>query len=612
MSVDGTTLSPTSLSSALTIGRPERMYPSPFFDLSRTYLPRTIKETFDWCAYYYLTNPVINGVCSKLAAYAITDMVFAETPEGAVYKRIFDRLNMRTVLVEHNLDRSCFGNALITVFFPFIKMLTCPSCEHVEAAETAKWKWKGGKFLITCNKCRESGYARARDVTTKAESKVRIIKWNPRLITIRRNDSTGRCRYFYEMPKYLRNEIMQGVRSTIIDTPQAYLDALLDNKAIEIDSGKIFHSRRPSISRDPEDDAWGIPLILPVLKDIFLVQILKKSQEAVAMEYVLPLRSLYPDVRADGNNVYSNINLKDWQESVVKQVKQWKKDPSHIAVMPVPVGQQTMGGTGRQMLLHQEVRFYNDTIVSGMGVPTGFYYGEAMYSGASVNMRALENEFIANRQDMEHLVEFIVDKLAEWLSIAPSPVKFLPFKMADDMPRKQFLFNLAAQGFISREAFLSELDFSFKKENEAIIKEMEALTGRATAQAKSQAAAQAVMAANQPQQPAPPPQMGAPAQAGPPMPAPAAQQGLPIAQGQVTRDTMFNPQMDIGQAAEGIANQLRSLPEVNKYQALASLRRSNPDLYSLVNQSLNREVSGPERQLPEQLPPRAGPANAML
>ena len=61
-------------------------YPSPFFDISSTYLPRTIKSLYQWCKFYFWTNPLINAICSKLAEYPITDIIL-ESRDPNVKKR---------------------------------------------------------------------------------------------------------------------------------------------------------------------------------------------------------------------------------------------------------------------------------------------------------------------------------------------------------------------------------------------------------------------------------------------------------------------------------------------------------------------------------------------
>jgi hypothetical protein len=600
----------TTLSRAKTVGRPENYYPSPFFDLAQTYMPANIKDTFEWCAYYYQTNPIINGVVTKLSSYAITDLLYGDPVESSTFKKLFEGpLNLRTFLVEFGLDRNCFGNAFASVVFPFKKILGCRSCGKLIEATKADYTFRSGKFILKCANCKFEGEARAKDETIPAANQIRLKRWSPRQITIRTNESTGECRYFYSLSRSARNEILLGNRKTLESTPQAFIDAVHGNKLIELDPTKLFHSRRPSISRDITDAGWGTPLILPVLKDIFLLQVLKKSQEVVAMEYILPFRSLYPEVRADGNNVYGQVNLTAWQNSVKREITQWKKDPGHIAVFPVPIGQQVMGGQGRSMLLHQEVRVYSDQIIAGMGVPTGFYYGEALYSGASVNLRAMENEFLAYRQDMQHLVEFFVKSIAYGLSIQPIDVKFREFKMADDLARAGMEFNMANAGRLSWRTFLSSRGFDYDHENKLIIKELSDAAEKNKINAKAQAAVQAMMGQEQAKSQSATQRLMARLQGAAPQAAPPpGQPGQPPEAGPPQQGATQSPQ----QEASGIAQQLAQMPEVQRYQTLARMRQENPDLYQMVNTMLQGGGPQPGQQLPEQLPPRAEGFNRQL
>jgi len=367
---------------ASSVGRPEAFYPSPFFDIAENYLPSTIRETFEWCAYYQRTNPIISTVTSRLAAYPITDIMFDEGNEGLVeeWRDLFEtKLRIRQFLVEQNLDRYTFGNSFCTVSFPFIKKLTCRQCDHAVEAAKAKYQWRDMKFMLHCQECDTQHEAKVHDEYQKNLEAVRLVRWNPRVIEIEYNEITGRSRYFYQMPQYLRNQITLGIPDVVQNVPQTFIDALRKKKAILIESDKIFHSRRASISTNPGDQGWGAPLVLPVLKDIFFTQVLRKSQEAVCMEHIVPMRVLYPQVTGDGNNFYSQVNLKSWQKEVELQVTKWRQDPNHIPVLGFPLGYQLIGGQGRAMLLHQELRVYFDQIVAGMGVPTSFFYGEAQY-----------------------------------------------------------------------------------------------------------------------------------------------------------------------------------------------------------------------------------------
>ena len=664
----------SSKTRAKAVGRPESFYPSPFFDVAQNYIPKTIKGCFDWCSYYQLTNPLISAVTTKLATYPITDLIYEDDNKGVteLYRGLFeDTFLMRQFLIETNLDRYTYGNSFTSVSFPFKKVLTCSNCGTPKEAKLASYKWKDFQFHLNCDHCGHFGKAVVKDEPMRAADKIKLIRWNPKSITIKSNEVTGQQLYYYRMPQHLKNDIMLGKPEVIEVVPQAFIEALRKKKSILLEGDKLFHSKRPSISREPADNGWGAPLILPVLKDIFFLQVLRKAQEAVALEHIVPMRVMFPQITADGNNPYAQINLQDWQKEVEGQIKKWRLDNNHIPVMPVPVGYQMIGGQGRSLLLHQEVRIYNDQIIAGLGVPTGFFYGEAQYSGASVNLRALENEFLGNRQDMLRLVCFIRDKVSAFLDIPKIPLRFKPFKMADDIQRASFDMNLANAGMISRRTFLESRDFNFENEQDLIATEGKrfAKQQRDNMLAQTESQGESMLIQTRYQIQAQGLQMEAQAQMGPPpgseqqgqqqqqqgqqqqgqqqqgqqqqqqgqeqqgQQQQAQQQQQPgegqpqqVQQGQEQSQQAQAPGVDqspINQATSGnmvdlfsqarrMTSELKKMDEVDRYRALARLRASTPDLYMLVNNALGGGGMSPMNALPEQKPPRANPGSAQI
>jgi hypothetical protein len=619
---------------ATSVGRPEQFYPSPFFDVAQNFLPRTIKETFAWCRYYQQTNPLISAVTNKLATYPVTDLVYETDNEGvqARYKEIFEtNLLIRHALVEHNLNRYTFGTCVNSLAFPFKKMVKCSSCKHEVAVKKTKYKWKNYAFHIECEKCGHQGPAKARDEYIKSIHGVRIIRWNLDALEINFNEITGQYRYFYKMPTYLKNEITLGKPDVVEQTPQEFIDAIAKKKLIMIPSSSIFHARRPSISRNPIDSGWGAPLILPVLKDIFLLQVLRKAQEAVAMEHIVPMRVMFPQITTDAGNVYAQINLQDWQKEVQGQIKKWRRDNNHIPVMPVPVGYQLIGGQGRNLMLHQEIRVFNDQIIAGMGVPTGFFYGEAQYSGASVNLRALENEFLGNIDDMMRFVNFIKDKLVAFLGLPDITLKFKPFKMADDIQRAQLDLNLNQMGKISTRTMLESRNFNYDTEVELVDKETKRTNKMQREQMVANAEAQGeatviqnkyqIQAQRDMQEAFPQPAQGQEGAAPPGEGQPRQDQqqggeqaqGQPADQGQQPDGPNSSSMVEMFSQAGSLVNNLKNMSEPDRYQAMAKLRSANPDLYMLVNDKLaGGGATSPLKPLPEIRAPRAAPDKAQI
>ena len=414
-----------------------------------------------------------------------------------------------------------------------------------------------------------------------------------------------------------KNRIKLGDEKLVTTIPQAFIDAVRKNQNVLLDSSMVFHSKRPSSSREG-GEMLGMPIILPVLKEAFFLQVLRKSQEAVAMEHIVPMRVLFPQIRGEADNVYSTINLEKWQKEVTKQVLQWKRDINHIPVMSVPIGYQQVGGQGRPLMLHQDIRMVTETIISGMGVPVSFYFGEAQYSGASVNLKALENEFSSNRDDMLDLVRFIFNQISRHMKLPHADLSLKPFKMADDLQRAAYDMQLNQMGKLSEQTLLERHGHNYEQEQKRLGEEAKLTSERTIAQQKVAAEAQGQatvvsvkyqieaqklqqsLAAEQPA----PEQAGAPAegeaapseQPAPEQPAPEEPQEPEAAQA-LQEEGMTSPvseggtgYVDLFAQARSIAQELAEEPdEAKRLQYLTVMEKQSPQLASLVRRAMSNQ-----------------------
>lgn len=624
----------SNLRRANSVGRAEDYYPSPFFDVASTYIPSDIYELFKWCSYYQLTNPVIGAVTSRLASYPITELDVRSDNLQLVdrYETIARDLKLRLHLMETNLDRYTFGNSYSTVLFPIRKLLTCRSCKKTYSVDKVKRLWRDCQFYIHCSKCKHEGIPIVEDVPIRSYEGIRLIRWNPMNVRPRTTGlSEDDKEYHIKLTRSLKNRIRLGDEKLVTRIPQAFIDAVRKKQNVLLDDSMVYHSKRPSSSREG-GEMLGMPIILPVLKEAFFLQVLRKSQEAVAMEHIVPMRVLFPQIRGEADNVYSTINLEKWQKEVTKQVLQWKRDINHIPVMSVPIGYQQVGGQGRALMLHQDIRIVLETIISGMGVPVSFYFGEAQYSGASVNLKALENEFSSNRDDMQDLIRFIFNQISRHMKLPPADLGMKPFKMADDLQRASYDMQLNQLGKLSEQTLLERHGHNYEQEQKRMSEEAKLASERMIAQQKVQAEAQGQatvisvkyqleaqqlqqsLAPQPPQQgpegaqPQQPPEEGQPQEA-PPEQAQAAEEPPPEepqaqepeAAQALQEEGMTSPvteggtgYVDLFAQARGIAQELAQEPsEARRLQYLTVIERQSPQLYSLVTRALRAQTVMP-------------------
>lgn len=450
-----------------------RMYASPFFDLSNFYMPKNFKKFFQWAGWFFQTNNIISPVVYQMARYPITSLTYStkEDKMRKVYKNIFeDYLSIQSTLISIGLDFFTFGNAFCTLHIPFKRRLFCPKCKTKSDADDIDYKFslQGTKFKGVCPSCKSHVEFIPKDELIKVAKEFRIVRYYPGNIDIKYNSTSGESEYHYNIPREDVKAVTSGDKFHINTTPLIYLKAIEKKAAIVFKKNRLFHFKRDNISG--ANMKWGMPLVLPALKKAFYLQILQKAQEAIAMQHITPLTSMFPQA-ANGANPFETLNLSNWKNKLQGAIKVWKKDPNHIAIFPFPIGVQHMFGEGRRLLVTQEVREASIQVVSAMGVPQEFLFGGLTWSASSINLRMLENAFMTYRTLIKKFLYFIRDQVSDCLRIPKVELDLKEFKMIDDVQQKQLLLELNQASKISDETLLNSIGKDQKEELELLAAE---------------------------------------------------------------------------------------------------------------------------------------------
>lgn len=443
-------------------------YPSPFFDLSKFYLPPNIKELFKWCRYYYKTSELIHPVVFKMAEYPITDIVFepvddVDDPDGERIEQILqENFKIKRLLIEIGLDYFTYGNAFISIYFPFKRFLVCKSCGEKNQFEAFKnfgpkgdLKFQKFEFKGICPACLANTKFEVDDVPLKQLHKINLVRIPPEQIDIEHHGITGQSYYYYNISGKDRRRVLQGNYETLKTLPWLFIQAVKEKKKVKLNASSFYHFKRADISDG--DDGWGMPLVLPVMPNMFHLNVLRKAQEAIAFEHLVPLRILFPTDNQGEAAPHIHMGLGEWKQHVERAIRLWKQDPNYIPIMPIPLGSQTIGGDGKMLLLTQEIRQMQESIINGMTVPQEFVFGGLSWSGSSISLRMLENHFLVYRQDLLQFLEFVNKKICSFLNIKPRKIKMQEFKMADDIQRKQLFMQLNSMAKISDTTMLKEI-----------------------------------------------------------------------------------------------------------------------------------------------------------
>ena len=451
-------------------------YPSPFFDVAQQFLPENQRQLLYWCRFYFLTNPIINAAVSKMAEYPVTKLIY-ETEDDNLresYTKLEKILGLRRFQVELGLDYFTYGNAFVSVFLPFDRYLRCKKCgkRHLARESRSRYRWRNFNFQLQCARCNHVGAASVIDVAVKNIHGINLVRWNPENIALKHNDVTGKTQYFYRLPKGVRNDVKQGIRDAVETLPWDFIRAVKLGKQLRFQDNNFYHLKRPTLAT--KDAGWGTPLIFPLLRDAFYMQVMKKAQETLLMEHVVPLRVIFPGQNSMPDNAYSTINLSTWKSKIDSEISLWRRDNNYIPILPVNVGYQQLGGTAKALILHQEFRLHAEHMLAGAGIPVEFVFGGLQWSGTNTSLRALENMFLGyNMQREELLVDFILGRVSEFLGWPKIGARFDRFRMADDLQRSMFFFQLNQANKVSDRTMLEEVGLDFSRETERMDEELD-------------------------------------------------------------------------------------------------------------------------------------------
>lgn len=432
------------------------IYPAPFFDPIAMQAVMDPKLLIQWSRFFYDWHPIVHAAINGMATYPITDFVFDTKDEKVKqnYEELFDSLNMRDVLVRMGLDYFISGMSASSVLMPFKRMLKCPKCGYAAAVPEAKIKMATTSIQMTCTKCGNLVNPKVEDADVTTIDDIRVILWNPMNLTIDHDEILNHSEFYYSIPNYIKQGILKGETRYLDKYPMYFIDAVHQSKQIKIKNTEMLYMKAPSHTASYVK-GWGQPLITPCLKYLFHLLVLIRGQDALAIDQILPWTIISPGQNANLDPA-GDIDLNSWQENVRSEYNEWKRNPLRKSIMPVPMQAQIVGANGKSLMLNPEIDAVTNHILAGMGVPNEFVFGGLQWSGASVSLRMLENKFINYRTQMQHVINWVVQKIHNYFGYPLIPVRMQNFKMADDIAQKNILMSLSDAGVISKKTLLNE------------------------------------------------------------------------------------------------------------------------------------------------------------
>ena len=476
---------PTGSSTAFNI---QNIYPNAFFDYLSRMLPRRLKQLFVWLEYLYVNCGQVFSVIKKFSEYPITSLTF-ETEDKQTQKKVENimhkHIKAKAVLIQVGIDYFVYGNSFTSLFRPFTRYLTCKKCKHKHNALNHPYEWMPQKFefKIKCSNCKHLGIAEVSHEVLKDTKRLKVIRWDPKDIDINSNPITGESEYYYTIPKDIRQRIKaKKPDKFLLNTmPWDMLLSIKNKKIFKFRDGQIYHLRNPAPAGINQE--WGYPGLLGALKPYFYTAVLRKGNEAIALERMVPWRVMYPNPSSSSNDPGMYVALSRWKNELQSAVQKWRKDPNMVKLSPIPVGVSEIGGNGRPLLTHQELALTEENIITSMGVPKEFVVGGLTHAGGSVTLRMLENLLFTYTEQLIDFSQWLTDAVCRFANLKKVEVNMTDFKLIDDIQQKQLIGELYKAQEVSADTFMKTVDINSADEREKIIAEA---VSKATMQAEIQ------------------------------------------------------------------------------------------------------------------------------
>jgi len=478
-------------------------YDNPFLDMTSTYLPTSLKKIFKLIGSFLFGDSLINTIITRMSEYPITKLVYEDwetsiktdrEPEE-IWRLILEEcIDIRRQLIIAGSNYHGYGNSYISVHFPFKRNITCPECKTKKNITSIKGlKYSNKHYKGKCTSCGYDGNLDFEDIITKDYRGVNIIHWDILHVDVVFNNITGDSFYYYDIPEVMKKAVSSGNMDIINSTPKEVLTAINANKRLKLNRDNLFHLKRDNISYlVPSERGYGIPAVMPVLKNVVHNQILKKGNEMIAMEYIVPLRMLYP-LQQGEVSPHISMDLGLWRTKVEEAIHAWRKDKNKVLLIPQPVGVHLLGGNAKSLSVSSEIQMVENDIIIGMGTIPEIIKGGASWSGSNVSLRVVENSYLNYRTDMQNVLNFIKKKISAQYSIPDIRVKFSEFKMADDMQRKQMILSAASgspsDAVISKHTAVKEMGYDPDIEYERRQSELDDMVQLRIAESKGNAKA---------------------------------------------------------------------------------------------------------------------------
>ncbi len=595
-------------------------FPSPFLDMASLAMPEQNKNALEWCEYIWDMNETYRQAQERKISYFLTEIeIGSADPNKAIgddekdkWRNFNEEMGLKNIIQMLDRDRECYGNSFATVMVPFKRFLVCPKChaqfplsEMFNNREAFKFEWQLPNFVASCPACKTGsgfrGVWHVNDMPEDLEKKLKVKLWSPHEIEILHDLYSDETSYIWRIPEDYKKQIRTGHLWHLERASLQVIKAIQNNNLFRFNPDVIFHMKEPVVS-GRRTRGWGLSRILVNFRQIWYVQVLRRYNEAIGLDYIIPFRLITPEVRGGSGAVaggamtdpLKSMNMGNFSSEVMNMLRRRRRDPAGWHFLPFPVQYQALGGDANNLAPKDLLEYAYEIMLNGAGTPYELYRGTLQLQTAPVALRLFEATNAHLVYDNNSFLRWYVRQVSQILSWEQVKATLQRVTHADDFNKQMAQLQLMMGQAISQTTGLRAMGLDWSNEQRQIAEE-------ARRQAEMQAEIQEEMeqaafgeqiAKGQPGAPGGQPGAGGaaggdPAAAGGQVDPMTGQPMTAPVTGMLQGSGVPRSMDDMMAEAESLASQLLSLPESQKDSELRLLKQKNEVLHSLVRAKMD-------------------------
>ncbi len=209
-------------------------------------------------------------------------------------------------------------------------------------------------------------------------------------------------------------------------------------------------------------------------KQGFYIQVLKRYNEALALDYIVPWRVITP-AGPRGHPQLDPVfhaNMGDFVNRVRGMIGEHRRDPLSVNTLPFPVEYKALGGEGQELAPHEMITVALDELLNSCGVPAELYRGTLKYDAMPAALRLFEATWPHLVSGLNNWLNWLLEGLAMSFNWERARGRMTPVTRADDMEARLVRLQLAAANKISDTTALAPFGIeSIRDEIRRIIEE---------------------------------------------------------------------------------------------------------------------------------------------